>query len=645
MSQATDLLKRKANVLQLYKARIHGLEQRGREYWACCPFHAEKTASFKIDDRRGDWLFHCKGCGKGGDILKFIVENDHVTFPEAIAVLEKSAGPGSEYFQQAQKVTDAVKPLGDGKPMKVVSLDESAQMEASLQSNADALRWLKEERGITAETAQRLHLGYVQSCPYASKDHQDVKDAGWITFPRIEGGRVVAVKYRSIKSKVFAQMPGMNPRALFNVETIVPLDPVFVTEGELDTAIFEQAGFHAVSLPNATSDIGPAGRTALKLASRIYLAGDNDASGNAQMKKLAMELGESTYLIQWPDAKDANEFFLKVCKGDIAEFQTRVGVLQSEAHGRPAENVFSLVDSLRAGEDDIDPANDPRRLHFPKYLPDVDHMNYTPAGSVVILYSTYTGTGKTILKTQILLEEAMRGEVVVDFSPEVQGDQYKTLVTSQIVGPTRGAAGLPRNRKITRQEMCEAADTLTEGGHSISYYVCHQIPASGSRDILEFIEHVIKVTGCTRFALDTFHKVVAAESGENVTAAEGRFAKELEKLAIKYNMIFLLICQSNAEAEGIDNRRKNEHGVLRGNREVQDATASIYLLHRNKLPNRDGEEQPSVLDLEGGIFLKKDRYKGPGKPQVRVALNEACSLFYQTADRRSVPYHEEEMPM
>src|SRR5438445_579368 len=164
MSQATTLLKQKANVVQLYKNRIPGLETRGGEYWACCPFHREKTPSFKIDDRQGEWLYHCKGCGKGGDIIKFIMENDHVTYPEALAVLEKAAGAGSEWFRNAQQVEGAVRPLTPDKTTKIEPLDASVKMEQALQSNPEALRWLKDKRGITAETA-KLHIGYVQTCP------------------------------------------------------------------------------------------------------------------------------------------------------------------------------------------------------------------------------------------------------------------------------------------------------------------------------------------------------------------------------------------------------------------------------------------------------------------------------------------------
>ncbi len=52
------------------------------DYWACCPFHAEKTPSFHVEDRKG--RYHCFGCKASGDIFTFLVEKEGVSFPEAV---------------------------------------------------------------------------------------------------------------------------------------------------------------------------------------------------------------------------------------------------------------------------------------------------------------------------------------------------------------------------------------------------------------------------------------------------------------------------------------------------------------------------------------------------------------------------------
>ena len=60
------------------------------DYWACCPFHGEKSASFHVDDRKG--RYHCFGCKASGDIFTFLVEKEGVSFPEAVERLAMEAG-------------------------------------------------------------------------------------------------------------------------------------------------------------------------------------------------------------------------------------------------------------------------------------------------------------------------------------------------------------------------------------------------------------------------------------------------------------------------------------------------------------------------------------------------------------------------
>ncbi|WP_181704403.1 DNA primase [Chthonobacter albigriseus] len=60
------------------------------DFWACCPFHKEKSPSFHCDDRRG--IYHCFGCGASGDHFKFVTETEGLSFPEAVERLAEEAG-------------------------------------------------------------------------------------------------------------------------------------------------------------------------------------------------------------------------------------------------------------------------------------------------------------------------------------------------------------------------------------------------------------------------------------------------------------------------------------------------------------------------------------------------------------------------
>jgi DNA primase len=72
--------------------REHGitLRRRGRTYFGLCPFHPERTPSLGVSREAG--LFHCFGCGAGGDVIRFIERTAHVSFPEAVRRLACRAG-------------------------------------------------------------------------------------------------------------------------------------------------------------------------------------------------------------------------------------------------------------------------------------------------------------------------------------------------------------------------------------------------------------------------------------------------------------------------------------------------------------------------------------------------------------------------
>ena len=66
------------------------LKKRGKDYWACCPFHSEKTPSFHVQP--DEQFYYCFGCKKGGGVINFIMEEENLSFPEAVRFLAKRAG-------------------------------------------------------------------------------------------------------------------------------------------------------------------------------------------------------------------------------------------------------------------------------------------------------------------------------------------------------------------------------------------------------------------------------------------------------------------------------------------------------------------------------------------------------------------------
>jgi KaiC/GvpD/RAD55 family RecA-like ATPase len=627
-------LKKKASLLKIAGKHVR-LEKRGAEHWGCCPFHNEKSASFAISVKNGEEVFYCQGCGKGGDVIRFVEYIDHCTTKAAIQKLKAEFGIGNdEWREKAQEVADTFHNVADtGTPKVSFTLDQWAAKEKALFEHGEALDWLLGVRGIRGDTVRALHLGYQkQITGHIDTELEHIRDKGWILFPRIHDNKIVAVKMRSIAAKAFSQVPNMDAKALFNTDAISPMDPIFVTEGELDTAALVQAGYSAVSMPNANAKLTPDARIALKQAPCIFLAGDNDGGvGNAYMKQLQRELGENTFLIVWPGAKDANDFFLKMCKGNVEEFRSQVQALADNARNTPVEGFTSILQRLRQSQG-TDARNDPTRVHFPPEMGPADLMNFAPAGSVIVLYSTYSGTGKSVFATQMEIYEAQRGEVVVVYSPELRDEGYLALLASQILGTKRLAeGGLDRGGYISRENYEETAKLLdkpTERGSEFLFYVGHSLPVSDTNEILDFLENTVRATGATRFVIDTLHRIITANGRENQSEAEGRVIKRLEKIGMTYGTTFILIGQSNKEAEGLKETKHDEYGVLRGSRELIDVSHGIYLLHRKRLGK---ENDRDILADEAELVLMKDRGRGPGPKLVPLTFVKKCSKFFLRA--------------
>jgi DNA primase len=91
ISRATlEAIKQQNDLAEVVREQGIVLRRRGRTYFGLCPFHAERTASFAISRAAG--LFHCFGCGAGGDVIRFVERAQHVSFPEAVQRLARRAG-------------------------------------------------------------------------------------------------------------------------------------------------------------------------------------------------------------------------------------------------------------------------------------------------------------------------------------------------------------------------------------------------------------------------------------------------------------------------------------------------------------------------------------------------------------------------
>ncbi|MFQ6116818.1 MAG: DNA primase, partial [Candidatus Bipolaricaulia bacterium] len=142
-----ELIRERIDMVEVL-SRYVALKRSGRNFMGICPFHADQRPSLVVDPERK--LFHCFGCGAGGDLFKFVMKIEHLDFGEALERLAEEAGVE----------------LSRGGPSRGNGLRElnervARYFEENLRSPAGAAarKYLK-KRGITPETVEEFRLGY-----------------------------------------------------------------------------------------------------------------------------------------------------------------------------------------------------------------------------------------------------------------------------------------------------------------------------------------------------------------------------------------------------------------------------------------------------------------------------------------------------
>ncbi|WP_314921329.1 DNA primase [Slackia exigua] len=132
------------------------LRQRGRDFWGCCPFHNEKTPSFKVDPTTQLW--HCFGCGEGGDVISFVMKIDDLGFADAVRFLAQRAG--------IQIAEDPKAAAFRGKKARLKEACETAaefyhlQLMRSREDGAASARAYLASRDMGDSVPNRWNLGY-----------------------------------------------------------------------------------------------------------------------------------------------------------------------------------------------------------------------------------------------------------------------------------------------------------------------------------------------------------------------------------------------------------------------------------------------------------------------------------------------------
>ncbi|MEM1365048.1 MAG: DNA primase [Pseudomonadota bacterium] len=249
------------------------------DFWACCPFHGEKSPSFHCEDRKG--RYYCFGCGASGDHLRFMTEHNGLSFPEAVEQLAAEAGvPMPERDEQAERREQERASLYD-----VMNLAQDWFLEQLQTAEGAKARAYLRDRGLSGEIQQKFGMGFAPDMRSGLKQFlagkgvtaHDMEQAGLVvhgegiavSYDRFRGrvmfpihdsrGRVIAFGGRALSPDVPAKYLNSPETPLFTKGNIVynhhrarkpasDVGAVIAAEGYMDVIALAAGGFdHAVA--------------------------------------------------------------------------------------------------------------------------------------------------------------------------------------------------------------------------------------------------------------------------------------------------------------------------------------------------------------------------------------------------------------
>jgi DNA primase len=330
-----DTLLARVDIVDIIDQRVP-LKKAGQNFQACCPFHSEKTPSFTVSPSKQ--FYHCFGCGAHGTALGFLMEYEHMSFPDAVAALAQNAGL---QVPESAQVSDRPKPP----PALWEALDQAALFyKQQLKQTPRAIDYLK-RRGLTGAIAARFGIGYAPDgsplkqvfADYTadaltasglvvegdSRRYDRFRDRIMFPIRNVKGqiigfgGRVLdrgEPKYlNSPETPLFHK--GSEIYGLFEARTAIrAAGRVVVVEGYMDVVALAQHGveFAVATLGTATTPIHA--RALLRHTDRLIYAFDGDNAGRkAAWRALensleALQDGKEVSFLFLPEGEDPDSY-------------------------------------------------------------------------------------------------------------------------------------------------------------------------------------------------------------------------------------------------------------------------------------------------------------------------------------------------
>ncbi|MGD0009446.1 MAG: DNA primase [Terriglobia bacterium] len=336
---AADIVKVVGDYVKLRKA--------GANYMGLCPFHQEKTPSFAVHPAKQ--IFHCFGCGVGGDVFKFVMMMDNLTFPEALRRLAEKVGVtlsdtfGDQTYDANARVRTALYKMHEA-----VAKFFAGQLSGTTEGRL--ARAYLEDRGLTDEVVGRFRFGYapadgqaltrqLSGAGYESelleKSGLVVRDAERnrhydrfrrrIIFPIAnDSGKVVAFAGRALgdEQPKYLNSPETpiytKGRVLYHLDraaqAIRKLDYTILVEGYMDCIAVASSGIENVAACCGTSLTESQIRLLARYSRRVVVNYDPDSAGVAATERslaLLLEEGFEAKVLALPGGLDPDSFVRK----------------------------------------------------------------------------------------------------------------------------------------------------------------------------------------------------------------------------------------------------------------------------------------------------------------------------------------------
>jgi DNA primase len=337
-----DRVKQQADIVRVVGEYVR-LKKSGQNFTGLCPFHSEKTPSFAVHPVKQ--IYHCFGCGAGGDVFKFVMEMDKITFPESVRAVAEKCGiavPAPRERTPEERRENQVRSA-------LVDLHKEAaaffvqQLNSTPEGRAAKAYLL--DRGVDSETAARFGLGFAPSGgeallrAFKPKYPEKVLEAAGL-FSRDQNGRLfdrfrrrVMFPIANDSGKIVAfggrALGDDLPKYLNSPETPIytksnllyhldrakdalrQRDFAVLVEGYMDAIAVARSGVSNVVASCGTSLTEPQVKLLNRFTRRIVVNYDPDTAGQAATERslaILLEQGAEVRVLALPGGKDPDSF-------------------------------------------------------------------------------------------------------------------------------------------------------------------------------------------------------------------------------------------------------------------------------------------------------------------------------------------------